>query len=156
MPLAPYRKINGLSEYPAVSASDKPADPVFSRENRNNSAAEPAANKAVMILAASPAVATAGIHGQSRSGPSSSKLGSGFQTKPIAPRRTRVRAPSGRSEQSRPSMVMRPALGCSSRPAACSNDDLPDPDGPTSPTISPGNTSISTPRSTGSGPAPVS
>ena len=41
-------------------------------------------------------------------------------------------------EQSSPSMTMVPAVGCSSRPAACSSDDLPEPDGPISPTSSPG------------------
>ena len=48
-----------------------------------------------------------------------------------------------------------PPSGFSSRPAACSREDLPEPDGPISPTISPGMTSRSTPLSTGRWPASV-
>ena len=69
--------------------------------------------------------------------------------------RTRVRARSGRCEQSVPRMLIRPPSGCSSSPAACSRLDLPEPEGPTRPTISPGATSRSAPFSTGSPPAAV-
>src|SRR5579859_6786588 len=70
-------------------------------------------------------------------------------------RRMRVRARSSRSPQSWPSMTMRPPVGCSSRPAACRRDDFPEPEGPTSPTISPAETVRSAPLSTSSGPCPV-
>src|SRR5690349_22110030 len=43
---------------------------------------------------------------------------------------------------------MEPWKPPSSRPTACSSVDLPDPDGPSKATISPGATSRSTPRST--------
>ncbi len=53
-------------------------------------------------------------------------------------RRIRVRARSSSSPTSSPSMQTWPEVGRSSRPAACSRDDLPEPDGPISPTSSPG------------------
>src|ERR1700724_2177117 len=68
--------------------------------------------------------------------------------KPIRPSRTRLRTASLSLEQSRPSMTICPAVGRSSKPAACSRLDLPEPDGPIRPTISPACTSRSTPFST--------
>ena len=60
-------------------------------------------------------------------------------------RRSRSRAAGcgcgrGRTASSSPRRrsTMVPAVGCSSRPAACSSDDLPEPDGPIRPTSSPG------------------
>jgi hypothetical protein len=64
-------------------------------------------------------------------------------------------ARSDRVEQSSPPIVMVLAVECSSRPAACSSDDLPEPEGPISPTSSPGNTYRSAPFSTSRVRSPV-
>ena len=50
----------------------------------------------------------------------------------------RVRSASSSLEQSRPLMTIEPEVGGSSRPAMCKSDDLPEPDGPTRATTSPG------------------
>ena len=55
-------------------------------------------------------------------------------------RRMRVRAASSSAVQFCPAMKTSPAVGASSRPAICSSDDLPAPEGPTRATISPGST----------------
>ncbi len=67
----------------------------------------------------------------------------------------RVRSRSLSLAQSRPSTKILPSVGRSSRPAACSKLDLPEPDGPIRPTTSPGKTSRSTPFSTSNSPSPV-
>src|SRR5262245_27751795 len=61
-----------------------------------------------------------------------------------------VRASSRRLLAALPSITTSPLSAFSSRPAMCSSVDLPQPDGPTSATISPGCTDSDTPFSTSS------
>ena len=65
--------------------------------------------------------------------------------KPMASRRSPVRAVSFRGPVSVPLMTILPASAFSSSPAMCRRVDLPEPEGPTSATISPGATASDTP-----------
>ena len=60
-----------------------------------------------------------------------------WKTTPICSRRNRASASSFIAVRSRPSAVTRPELARSSPPISMRSDDLPDPDGPTNPSVSP-------------------
>ena len=61
--------------------------------------------------------------------------------------------PAGRCSRSQPTTVAAPAVGCSSVVSIRSVVVLPAPFGPRKPTISPGSTTTSTPRTASTGPA---
>ena len=64
---------------------------------------------------------------------------------PTRPRRKRAAASSPMPVMSVPATAMRPAVGRSSPAATIRSEDLPEPEGPVSATVSPGGTVSDTP-----------
>src|SRR5580658_4229888 len=76
-----------------------------------------------------------------------------WKTMPMASRRKRARPSSSRVPRSMPATATRPRLGRSRPPVTIISVDLPEPEGPTRLTVSPGATRSETPRRTLTGPA---
>src|SRR5438477_10330326 len=74
---------------------------------------------------------------------------------PRARLRTRPRASSESVASAAPSTSMSPAVGASRPPSRCKSVLLPDPEAPTTATVSPGTTERSTPISTGTSSGPL-